>query len=189
MADPTPRLCRLCTQPLALHKRSDAEYCSRECKSKARDMRPISEARVASGKRWQQDNKDRVNAASARYRAKYPERRKEQNRNYKNTHMEAVRANRRKSSRTRNARIRGAQVLERFSLEEIAERDGWVCHLCGKKVNPAKKHPHNASPAIDHLVPLALGGHHTRANVALAHLLCNSRKGVRAAGEQLRLVG
>lgn len=189
MADPTRRLCVLCDQPLAPNKRSDATYCTRECKSKARDARPTSKARVAANKRWQQENKDRVNAASARYRAKYPERRKAANRNYKDTHLEAVRANRRKSSRTRNARIRGAQVLERFSLEEIAERDGWVCHLCRKKVNRALKHPHKASAAVDHLVPLAEGGDHTRANVALAHLLCNSRKGVRAAGEQLRLVG
>lgn len=49
--------------------------------------------------------------------------------------------------------------------------------------------PHPRSPVIDHIVPLALGGDDTRANVQLAHFLCNARKGVTAMGEQLALIG
>jgi 5-methylcytosine-specific restriction endonuclease McrA len=40
---------------------------------------------------------------------------------------------------------------------------------------------------MDHLIPLSQNGPHTRANVALAHRSCNSRKGVCAIGEQLAL--
>lgn len=71
----------------------------------------------------------------------------------------------------------------------VAERDGHRCHLCGDKVDGRIKWPHPKSGSVDHIVPLAHGGEHTYANVALAHLGCNLSKGARAAGEQLRLVG
>lgn len=48
--------------------------------------------------------------------------------------------------------------------------------------------PHPKAPTIDHVVPLAEGGHDTRANVQLAHFLCNSIKG-RGGSQQLALIG
>jgi 5-methylcytosine-specific restriction endonuclease McrA len=45
------------------------------------------------------------------------------------------------------------------------------------------------SPTLDHVVPLVAGGLHDPANVRLAHLTCNSRKGAKAANEQLLLFG
>jgi hypothetical protein len=37
--------------------------------------------------------------------------------------------------------------------------------------------------------PLSRGGDDTRANVQLAHFLCNARKGAAGGGEQLALIG
>lgn len=37
--------------------------------------------------------------------------------------------------------------------------------------------PHPKAPTIDHIIPLAVGGDDTRANVQLAHFLCNSLAG------------
>jgi 5-methylcytosine-specific restriction endonuclease McrA len=68
---------------------------------------------------------------------------------------------------------------EYFTLREIAERDGWRCHICRRKVAEAQA-------TLDHLVPLALGGVHTRTNVALAHHLCNSKRS-HTGPAQLRL--
>jgi 5-methylcytosine-specific restriction endonuclease McrA len=48
---------------------------------------------------------------------------------------------------------------------------------------------HLEAPTVDHIVPLDAGGDDTRANVQLAHRRCNSQKGNRGGGEQLRLVG
>jgi 5-methylcytosine-specific restriction endonuclease McrA len=48
---------------------------------------------------------------------------------------------------------------------------------------------HPKAVSIDHIVPLSLGGHNTKANVQLAHLGCNISKGNRGGGEQLRLIG
>lgn len=71
----------------------------------------------------------------------------------------------------------------------IFERDNWRCHLCGKTVDRHLNGRHPLGPTLDHVIPLSRGGEHSRANVALAHRRCNTRKGNRAAGEQLALVG
>jgi 5-methylcytosine-specific restriction endonuclease McrA len=80
------------------------------------------------------------------------------------------------------AKTRGAPGAELFSLDYIFWRDKGKCHLCRKKVK-------REDASMDHLVPVSLGGEHTRANVALAHLSCNSRKKTKAMGEQLALFG
>ena len=49
--------------------------------------------------------------------------------------------------------------------------------------------PHPKAPTIDHIVPLADGGDDIKANVRLAHFLCNSRRGARGGTEQLWLIG
>lgn len=85
----------------------------------------------------------------------------------------------------RRSRLEGS---ERFNASEIFERDGWRCGLCGRKVDRDLKAPHPMSASLDHIQPLSLGGLHTKANVQLAHLSCNSRKQARAGG-QLRLFG
>lgn len=34
-----------------------------------------------------------------------------------------------------------------------------------------------SAPTLDHVIPLAKGGEHSRANVRCAHFICNSRRG------------
>lgn len=63
--------------------------------------------------------------------------------------------------------------------EEIADRDGWICGLCGEPVSPDVAWPDPLSPSVDHIVPLSKGGGHTVENVQLTHLQCNVRKGDR----------
>lgn len=84
------------------------------------------------------------------------------------------------------ARKRGAYV-ERVITKRIYERDNGRCMLCGKKIDINLKHPHPMSLSIDHIVPLSLGGTHEPSNVQCAHLICNSTKGNKAVGEQLRI--
>lgn len=45
----------------------------------------------------------------------------------------------------------------------ICERDGWICHISGEKIDPAKDKWH-----LDHIVPLAGGGEDTDENLAPA---------------------
>lgn len=52
-----------------------------------------------------------------------------------------------------------------------------VCGICGKLVEFDKKYPHPLSPCIDHIIPVAKGGHPSdRNNLQLAHWACNRQK-------------
>lgn len=90
-------------------------------------------------------------------------------------------------NRRRRAAKRGGRS-ESYTLEEIAERDGGCCKLCGDRVAMRQKVPHLKAPTIDHVVPVSEGGDDTRANVQLAHFGCNSSKGARGS-QQLALIG
>jgi 5-methylcytosine-specific restriction endonuclease McrA len=87
--------------------------------------------------------------------------------------------------RTRSKGLERDRILPR----EIFDRDGWRCHLCGRRVNSRLRAPHPGSATLDHITPVSKGGPHTRANVAIAHLSCNSAKRDRSVGEQLLLLG
>lgn len=100
------------------------------------------------------------------------------------------RAYKHKRDAIRRSRGKAATVPgERFTLDDVFARDNGVCHLCGKDVDRSLSFTDAMGPTMDHLVPLVAGGAHSLANVALAHRSCNSSKGTRAVGEQLRLIG
>lgn len=87
------------------------------------------------------------------------------------------------------ARRRGATTCgEAFTVQEIGERDGWLCHLCGDPVVNREYNFGSLDPTIDHLVPVADGGEHTRANVKLAHMICNAKRQT-GGNVQLQLIG
>lgn len=64
-------------------------------------------------------------------------------------------------------------------LAEIADRDRWICGLCGAVVDASLTYPHPESRSLDHVIPLSRGGEHAPGNVRLAHLICNTRRGHR----------
>ncbi|MBR1750834.1 MAG: HNH endonuclease, partial [Ruminococcus sp.] len=52
-----------------------------------------------------------------------------------------------------------------------------VCGICGKPVDFTLKFPHPLSRTVDHIIPVAKGGHPSDiANLQLAHLCCNRFK-------------
>ena len=52
-----------------------------------------------------------------------------------------------------------------------------VCGICGKPVDFELKYPHPMSPCIDHIIPIAKGGHPSDIdNLQLAHWTCNRAK-------------
>lgn len=64
-----------------------------------------------------------------------------------------------------------------FKDQEIFDRDGWRCGICGGHVDPAVRWPDPWSASLDHIVPMSLGGPHRPDNVQCAHLRCNILKG------------
>jgi 5-methylcytosine-specific restriction endonuclease McrA len=115
-------------------------------------------------------------------RAKYaedPERVQAQVKRWIEENPERHRERRQDRQHRRRARMYAAGI-ERIDPVEIYERDGWRCHICGKRV--AKK-----DATLDHLTPIARGGDHTKLNVRLAHRTCNVKRGVDRIPAQLLL--
>ena len=129
------------------------------------------EQALAMSNGWKAANPDKVRAAAAKWRAENPERARQQ-------------------GAQRRARKR-AVPSEKYNFNEIFQRDKGRCQICRRPVNRKWKSPHRLSPVLDHIVPIARGGHDTKANVQLAHSICNARKRTDTLpqGEQLRLVG
>lgn len=51
------------------------------------------------------------------------------------------------------------------------------CGICGKPVDKSIKYPDPLSPVIDHIIPVAKGGHPSDIeNLQLAHFYCNRQK-------------
>ncbi|WP_183407726.1 HNH endonuclease [Nocardioides marmoriginsengisoli] len=81
----------------------------------------------------------------------------------------------------RRRAIKKGATVEKFSHVEVFERDNWTCGICSELVDREARWPEPLSVSLDHIIPLALGGDHSRANTQCAHLACNVRKGARAA--------
>ncbi len=121
-------------------------------------------------------NRDAINA---RIRAWGPERRARHvahSREYARQHPEVVRA------RGQRYKVRKRlAMVERVSLAEIWERDHGICQICMKPVT-------KATASLDHILPLAVGGDHSRRNLRLTHIACNVQRKHRGHA-QLRLFG
>ena len=83
--------------------------------------------------------------------------------------------------------LRGnGEVDYSISIRSISTGYGKICHICGEQCdhNDCYLDSHNNNfyvgekyPSIDHLIPISRGGTHTKDNVKLAHMRCNSIKG------------
>lgn len=57
-----------------------------------------------------------------------------------------------------------------------------ICAICGQPVDKTLKSPHPLSATIDHIIPIAKGGHPSdMSNLQLAHRACNRQKGTQIA--------
>lgn len=61
-----------------------------------------------------------------------------------------------------------------------------VCGICGKPVDKSLVYPHPMSACIDHIVPVAKGGHPSElSNLQLAHWACNRQKSDKLVEKQV----
>jgi 5-methylcytosine-specific restriction endonuclease McrA len=95
-------------------------------------------------------------------------------------HGDAARSAAARRTSSYAARYADATGDERFDPREMYECDGWMCRLCGGEVDRTRPSADPMAPTLDHVIPRAQGGPHTRANTQLAHRVCNQRKGARA---------
>jgi hypothetical protein len=88
----------------------------------------------------------------------------------------------------RSLRRRTGEGMTGWLRAEIFNRDGWICGICRKKVDPDLRYPDPMAPSLDHIVPVAEGGLNEAANLRLTHLRCNCSRGKRGGNEQLAII-
>lgn len=88
--------------------------------------------------------------------------------------VDSVKAKR--SKRPKTGRRRGP-----LPTMAVANRDGWVCHLCGKDIDRERRHwagnPDPLALSIDHVIPWSKGGTDDLDNLRAAHWRCNVSRG------------
>lgn len=167
------RLCRVCGGSFEVPSTSQQIYCGEECR-----IRPVlrscdrcgEEFRVTKGNRDQPYCSRKCYGLDQRVdRAPVPDPRcRTCNRVFKRTGSQVYCSYRcRQSSGTRRGKIYGS--LRR----EIFRRDGYTCQLCGRPEMTGRW----GSLAIDHRVPVSLGGDDSESNLQAAHNGCNSIRG------------
>lgn len=153
-------------------KQQHAEYRKRYADSIKKDAARYRKENADVIRRWREEHADHLRHYLQEYRK---------------AHIDQIKArlalnvdSARDHCARRRARCLGTQV-ETFTRAAIFRRDRGICHACHRKVDPRHWH-------LDHLVPLARGGEHTRQNVAVAHPECNLRRADHGPA-QLRLWG
>lgn len=173
LADGDQKRCRVCERllPLAEFRRNgkNRDRLSHGCRECRRERAQLDAVQVrAARRRYYARNRIRVIALAKARREHWTA---EQRERYRNIARDGV--------RRRRARRRSLPV-EMYSRQQVWERDGGRCHLCGKPCDPTDWH-------LDHLVPIADGGADRLDNVAVAHPTCNLRRN-RYGPAQLRLL-
>ena len=154
--------CRECKKKYSPKIKTESFFCSRDCKDKNRKKEEKAK-RVASKSERLCIGCNGIIPKTARADKKW-------------CSTECSSTVRGHTSNTQR-RIRTSEGIESFKRIDIYERDGWICQLCKKSVNPKLSFPNPACASLDHVIPLSRGGTHKTSNVQLAHLRCNTSRG------------
>jgi len=122
---------------------------------------------------------------SVAYQKKHPEKKKEHDRKYRQSHPDEIR----RHGHNRRARELDLSRGEILTIGEFREIHGDLCFFCQQvmdfencfidgEVNPLYV-------TLEHLVPLKYGGLHTNLNLALSCQRCNSSKNAKSLEEYL----
>ena len=143
------RTCESCGRNIS-HKRSDARFCDRTCKTKASDQRRIQDGRSVT--------RDR-----ARY-AQEAEHRREYAKQYLKDNPERMRAIR----RNRKSRIKAERLdFTEQDWARLVARYRGRCAYCGERPDTLHR---------EHVIPIARGGRHSIGNILPSCPTCNYRK-------------
>lgn len=147
----------------------------------------------AAVRRWIEKNPDKARDNTLKWHKANPERTRAIQKKWSDAHPETVLENTRRwrqgnperraeQGRRRRATKSGASEIDMdLTLQGVFDRDAGICYLCDEVVD-------RGHASVEHVVPLSKGGSHTWTNVRLAHISCNSRKGVKSL-EEFRTAG
>lgn len=128
------------------------------------------ERHLAANKAWQENNRKHYNESlRAWHRRNQPASGAIHKRYYEANKKKFNGWDKKRRAIMRGAPQKTAKTICRFSVHE---RDGGICHICGRPVEVSDFH-------LDHIIPVSRGGEHILSNVAVAHPFCNQSKGAR----------
>lgn len=184
--------CKIC------RNKSHRAYCLANKEKKAAYAKAYEKANrqdiLARHKKWRLANKEKETARIKAWRLANKEKKTAYDKAYRLANKKKIVAYRKANGDKRNARNRKYEALkvgnnhEPYKDMEIFERDGWICGICGLKIDKRLKRPNLLSKSIDHIIPLSKGGADAPINLQAAHLICNIGKHTKPGG-QLRLIG
>lgn len=96
-------------------------------------------------RRWRASNRDRVREIGRAWRQRHPDK-----------------------ALMKNAKRRGATLVEPVAPDAVLAKFGGKCGVCGEELGGSRIE-------FDHIVPLAMGGAHTEDNLRPAHPACNRK--------------
>jgi len=141
------------------------------------------EKRRTSATTWFLANKNIAHASCKAWREKHLDELREKHRAWHMNNPEQTRALRTAGHAKRKQRL-SVVICERIDPFEIFERDKWKCCLCKVKTpRELRGTSEPNAPVIDHIIPLALGGPHTRANLRCLCYKCNATKAAKYEGQ------
>lgn len=138
-----------------------------------------------SSRRRREQHPDLVKADCAEWRANNPEKVRANTDRWRRENPDKARA----LWARRDARIRGANIVETVNRIQVAERDNWICNECKDPIDPNA--PYQLEPGknnpeylnIDHWIPVSKGGDHSYANSYATHAKCNNKKNAKMPDE------
>ena len=128
------------------------------------------EQQVARSARWNKENAEKLNATKRARYAKHPEKERAYMRAYRKAHPDLYKsADALKCAKRRSAINNTPNLLTAEQFAQLRKAAKGRCYYCKTK----------ATLTLDHVVPLARGGHHSADNVVFACKPCNSSKWAR----------
>jgi len=103
--------------------------------------------------------------------AKHPEKNRARVKKWAEDNPERAAIAQRQTQEKRRARMRNVPY-EKIDREEIYQKDGMICGICGKPLE-------RSDFTVDHIIPISKGGGHVFGNVHSAHRICNIRRGTK----------
>ena len=174
-------MCKICVLEYhQSHKKEKAKYYREYHENNKEELN-------AYARMYHENNKEELNA----YALEYNKTHKEEIAEYQKAYFKTDKG---KSARSKAAHKRRAikigSTVEDFSPIEVFERDGYICQACGCKTRPEFKNQyHPKKPHLDHIIPLSLGGEHSRRNTQTLCAHCNLTKSNTGKLDQLRMFG
>lgn len=164
------------------HKATRNWYDRNRAQKRALDQKRIQKKRI-SDRAWRVANAQEAADTTRQWRIANPERAIAADRNKRAAKPAKYRLISRLNGHVRRARIT-FQEPDTVSADEIAElliKQRRRCAICGK--------PLRGGFEVDHIVPIARRGRHSRRNLQLVHGRCNRKKGARDPIEFFRAMG